>query len=323
MHVLLTGAAGFVGARTAARLLEDGHTLTAVDNFNDYYDPRLKEHRTEAFRDNDGCTLVRGDIEDYAFVESLFDSQCPDAVINLAARAGVRASIENPFVYMSTNADGTLNLLEAMRRHNVHKLVLASTSSLYAGSDMPFVESLPVNTPISPYAASKKAAEALAYSYHYLFNIDVSVLRYFTVFGPAGRPDMMPFRFVKWISEGTPLTLYGDGSASRDFTYVDDIADGTVRALKPLGYEVINLGGGRNPISVRTIIEKMETLIGRNARIDYRDPVAADMKSTWADISKAGRLLDWSPVVDVDEGLARTVAWHREHEDLVADMRVD
>ncbi len=323
MHVLLTGGAGFVGGRTAIRLLEDGHTITAVDNFNDYYDPRLKEHRVDDFRAREGCTLARGDIEDYSFVDSLFESRRPDAVINLAARAGVRASIENPFVYMSTNADGTLNLLEAMRRYDVKKLVLASTSSLYAGSDMPFVESLPVNTPISPYAASKKAAEALAYSYHHLFNIDVSVLRYFTVFGPAGRPDMMPFRFIKWISEGTPLTLFGDGSASRDFTYVDDIADGTVRALRPLGYEVINLGGGRNPISVNTIIGKMEALIDRRARIDYRDPVAADMTSTWADISKAERLLDWTPTVDVDEGLARTVDWHKQHSELVADMTVD
>ena len=323
MHVLLTGAAGFVGARTAARLLEDGHTLTAVDNFNDYYDPKLKEHRVEGLRDDGGCSFVRGDIEDYSIVESLFESKRPDAVINLAARAGVRASIENPFVYLSTNATGTLNLLEAMRRYDVGKLVLASTSSLYAGNEMPFVESLPVNTPISPYAASKKAAEALAYSYHYLFNIDVSVLRYFTVFGPAGRPDMMPFRFIKWITEGTALTLYGDGSASRDFTYVDDIADGTVRALTPLGYEVINLGGGRNPISVSSMIEKMEERIGRRARIDYRDPVAADMKSTWADISKAERLLDWSPSVDVDEGLARTVEWHKKYARLVADMRVE
>lgn len=323
MHVLLTGAAGFVGARTAARLLEDGYTLTAVDNFNDYYDPRLKEHRVEQLSRHRGCTFLRGDIEDYSTVESLFESKRPDAVVNLAARAGVRASIEDPFVYLRTNATGTLNLLEAMRRYDVGKLVLASTSSLYAGSDMPFVESLPVNTPISPYAASKKAAEALAYSYHSLYDIDVSVLRYFTVFGPAGRPDMMPFRFIKWISEGTPLTLYGDGSASRDFTYVDDIAEGTVRALTPLGYEVINLGGGRNPITVSDIIEKMEKLIGRRARIDYRDPVAADMKSTWADISKAARLLDWSPSVDVDEGLARTVEWHKEHAGLVADMRVD
>ncbi|MFP4643322.1 MAG: NAD-dependent epimerase/dehydratase family protein [Spirochaetales bacterium] len=323
MHVLLTGAAGFVGARTAARLLEDGYTLTAVDNFNDYYDPRLKEHRVEQLSRHRGCTFLRGDIEDYSTVESLFESKRPEAVINPAARAGVRASIEDPFVYLRTNATGTLNLLEAMRRYDVGKLVLASTSSLYAGSDMPFVESLPVNTPISPYAASKKAAEALAYSYHSLYDIDVSVLRYFTVFGPAGRPDMMPFRFIKWISEGTPLTLYGDGSASRDFTYVDDIAEGTVRALTPLGYEVINLGGGRNPITVSDIIEKMEKLIGRRARIDYRDPVAADMKSTWADISKAARLLDWSPSVDVDEGLARTVEWHKEHAGLVADMRVD
>ena len=178
-------------------------------------------------------------------MEEVFQKNKIDAVINLAARAGVRYSIENPYVYMSTNVQGTLNLLELMRKYSIKKFVLASTSSLYAGQEMPFSENLPVNTPISPYAASKKAAEVIAYSYHHLFDIDVSVVRYFTVYGPAGRPDMSLFRFIKWIDEGSEVTLYGNGSQNRDFTYVTDIAEGTVKALAPVGYEVINLGNSR------------------------------------------------------------------------------
>lgn len=192
-------------------------------------------------------------------------------------------------------------------------MVLASTSSLYAGQPMPFREDLPVNTPISPYAASKKAAEMLAYSYHYLYGLDVSVVRYFTVFGPAGRPDMSIFRFIKWIDEGTPIELFGDGSQARDFTYVDDIARGTIAAVKPVGYEIINLGGGNNPISINEVIAFIETALGKQAAIQRKPFHRADMKQTYADISKAGHLLGWSPEVAPHEGFARTVRWYREN----------
>ncbi|MCA9105034.1 MAG: GDP-mannose 4,6-dehydratase, partial [Planctomycetales bacterium] len=237
-------------------------------------------------------------------------------------RAGVRYSMANPHIYMTTNALGSLNLLELMREFEVPKYVLASTSSLYAGQPMPFVETLPVNTPISPYAASKKAAEVMAYSYHYLYGIDVSVVRYFTVYGPAGRPDMSVFRFIKWIDQGEPIELFGDGSQSRDFTYVDDIARGTILAMKPVGYEIINLGGGNQPISINTVIESLEKSLGKQGTVNRHPFHKADLVSTWADISKAKELLDWEPTVSLDEGLERTVQWYRDNHDWVSQVNV-
>ena len=308
--VLVTGAAGFIANRVARDLAAE-HKVVAIDNVNDYYDVRLKEHRIEAL---DGIEFHRIDIENKAAMQPLFEENQFDAVVNLAARAGVRYSMENPHVYMTTNAHGSLNLLELMREFDVKKYVLASTSSLYAGQQMPFVESLAVNTPISPYAASKKAAEVMAYSYHFLFGIDVSVVRYFTVYGPAGRPDMSIFRFIQWIDQGVPIELFGDGSQSRDFTYVDDIASGTIAALKPVGYEIINLGGGNQPISMNTVIATLEDLLGKKAKINYRDFHKADLKSTWADISKAKNLLGWEPKISLQEGLENSVKWYVDHQ---------
>lgn len=317
---LLTGAAGFIAAQTADQLLTLGHTVVGLDNLNDYYDVRVKDHRLKALRARSGFTFHPIDIENLPALDTLFATTRFDAVINLAARAGVRYSMENPHVYMSTNAQGTLNLLEAMRLHGVQKFVLASTSSLYAGQAMPFVETLPVNTPISPYAASKKAAEAMAYSYHHLYKMDVSILRYFTVYGPAGRPDMSVFRFIKWIDEGQPIELFGDGSQSRDFTYVDDIARGTILALKPLGYEIINLGGGRNPISINVLINLIEKELGKKANRREEPFHKADMMETWADITKADRLLGWAPSVALEEGVRRTVAWYQTNRAWLKDI---
>ncbi|HAN99258.1 MAG TPA: nucleotide sugar epimerase [Planctomycetaceae bacterium] len=306
---LVTGAAGFIANRVARDLAAD-HQVVAVDNVNDYYDVRLKEHRIEQLR---GVEFHRLDIENRAALAELFARHRFDAVINLAARAGVRYSMVNPTVYMTTNAMGSLNLIDLMREHDVKKYVLASTSSLYAGQPMPFVESLPVNTPISPYAASKKVAEVMAYSYHFLYGLDVSIVRYFTVYGPAGRPDMSIFRFIKWIDRGEPIEIFGDGSQSRDFTYVDDIAAGTIAATRPVGYEIINLGGGNNPISINRVIEVLEGLLGKKARINHHPFHKADMVSTWADISKAKRLLDWEPKISLEEGLERCVRWYVDH----------
>ena len=317
MNILLTGAAGFIGWRTAELLLDGGHTVVGVDNFNDYYDVRLKKWRAAQLDGRVGYTPVDLDIEDRAGVEALFEAHRFDAVVNLAARAGVRASIENPYVYFTTNVTGTLNLLECMRLHEVGKLVLASTSSLYAGLPIPFTEVLPVNTPISPYAASKKAAEVLAYTYRHLYKLDVSVVRYFTVYGPACRPDMSILRFIRWIDDGRPLTLYGDGTQTRDFTYVDDIASGTVAALNPVGYEIINLGGGREPVSINTMIRTFEELLGKEAVIDRQPFHSADMQHTSADITKARRLLGWEPETSAADGFAKTVAWYKEHRDWV------
>ncbi len=311
--VLVTGAAGFIGARTAEMLLDAGYKVVGIDNMNDYYDVRLKQYRLAQLQGREGFSFEQLDIENLAGLEALFAQNTFAAVLNLAARAGVRYSMENPFVYMSTNAMGTLNLLECMRRHGVKKFVLASTSSLYAGLPMPFVETLPVNTPISPYAASKKAAEAMAYTYHHLYGIDVTVVRYFTVFGPAGRPDMSIFRFIKWIDEGTPIELFGDGSQRRDFTYIDDIARGTIAAIKPLGYDIINLGGGNEPITIKRMIEEFERLLDCKAVINHKPFNNADMMETGANIEKARTLLDWQPVIEPFEGFRRSVAWYLDN----------
>ncbi|HEV08830.1 MAG TPA: NAD-dependent epimerase/dehydratase family protein [Sulfurihydrogenibium azorense] len=320
--VLLTGAAGFIGWRTGKFLLEKGVEVVGIDNMNDYYDVRLKEYRKKDLEKYENFKFYKVDIENLGALEVIFSDHKFDCVLNLAARAGVRYSMLNPFVYMTTNANGTLNLLELMKKYQVKKMVLASTSSLYAGQPMPFKEDLPVNTPISPYAASKKAAEVMAYTYHYLYGIDVSVVRYFTVYGPAGRPDMSIFRFIKWIDEGKPIILYGDGSQARDFTYVDDIAEGTILATKELGYEIINLGGGKNPISLKTVIETIEKHLGKKAKIDYRPFHKADLKETWADITKAEKLLGWKPKVSFEEGIKITVEWYIENREFLKDVEV-
>jgi nucleoside-diphosphate-sugar epimerase len=314
--VLVTGVAGFIANKTAEFLLNDGVEVVGIDNMNDYYDVRLKEHRLEGIISNPKFTFKKIDIENKKDLAELFNSHKFDAVLNLAARAGVRYSMENPDVYMSTNAQGTLNLLNEMKKHEIKKMVLASTSSLYAGQPMPFNEDLPVNTPISPYAATKKAAEVMAYSYHFLYGIDVSVVRYFTVYGPAGRPDMSIFRFIKWIDEGKSLELFGDGGQSRDFTYVDDIARGTIAALKSVGYEIINLGGGNNPISLNTVIDMIEKMLGKKAVIENKEFHIADIKETWANISKAERILGWKPQVSFEDGIRKSVDWHNKYKHL-------
>ncbi len=321
--VLLTGSAGFIGWKTAEFLLNEGYEVIGIDNLNNYYDVRLKNWRVEQLKKYENFRFFNVDIENLGALKVLFDTFRFDVVLNLAARAGVRYSLINPHVYLQTNAQGTLNLLELMREKGIKKMVLASTSSLYAGLPMPFKEDLPVNTPISPYAASKKAAEVMAYTYHYLYKIDISVVRYFTVYGPAGRPDMSIFRFIKWIDEGQPIKIFGDGTQARDFTYVDDIARGTILAMKPVGYEIINLGGGKNPISLKEIIKKIEKLLGKKANIQYLEPNKADMKETWADISKAKKLLDWEPKIDIDEGLKRTVKWYLENKDWLKDISLE
>jgi UDP-glucuronate 4-epimerase len=307
--VLVTGVAGFIGSKTAQMLLEQGVEVIGIDNLNDYYVVNLKQTRLNEIK-NAKFIFHKIDIEDKPALKKLFSEHQFDVVFNLAARAGVRYSMENPDIYMSTNAQGTLNLLECMRMHKVPKLVLASTSSLYAGQPMPFKEDLPVNTPISPYAATKKAAEVMAYTYHSLYKIDVSVVRYFTVYGPAGRPDMSPYIFADKLLKGEELPVFGDGSQSRDFTYVDDIATGTILAAKPLGYEIINLGGGNNPYTLLQMIELMEKFSGKKAKLKLSEKVAADMDVTWADISKAKKLLAWEPKVGFDDGIKRLMEWH-------------
>ncbi len=320
--VLVTGVAGFIGAFVARELLERGYEVVGTDNLNTYYDPLLKEKRLEWISSYKNFTFVRVDIENYEFVERLTKEGNFSVIFNLAARAGVRYSMENPFVYVSTNTLGTLNLLEASKRYGISKFILASTSSLYAGEEMPFSEALPVNKPISVYAASKKGAEAIAYSYHYLYGIDVTVLRYFTVYGPFGRPDMSVFRFIKWIDEGAPLILYGDGSQMRDFTFVEDIARGTVSGMRKLGYEIINLGGNK-PYRLSYMIELIENYLGKKANIAQKPFHKADLKATWADIEKARSLLSWEPKVSLEEGIEKTVMWYTENKSWLKDVSLE
>ena len=315
-NILVTGAAGFIGSRTCEKLADNGYNVTGIDNMNDYYDVRLKEHRLNQLIKK-SIEFHKIDIENYPELKMLFEKKKIDAVINLAARAGVRASIENPDVYFSTNLQGTLNILKLCVEHKVDKFVLASTSSLYSGEPTPFSEKYPVNEPISPYAASKKAAEVISYTYHYLYNIDVTVVRYFTVYGPAGRSDMSPLRFIHSIIEGKALKLYGNGNQSRDFTYIDDIAEGTIKALSYLGYEIINMGGGKNPTTINSFIKAIEEKTGKKAVIEYFPFNKADMKETMADISKAFNLLGWQPVINLEEGISNTVDWYLENRELM------
>jgi len=323
---LVTGVAGFIASRVAEFLLADGHEVVGMDNVNDAYDVRLKHWRLARLEGRPGFEFHRLDIADRRALQAAWNAHGPqpfDAVINLAARAGVRQSVEDPWIYLETNASGTLNLLDLCRASGVEKLVLASTSSLYgAHNPQPFSEDANTDGPLSPYAASKKAAEALCYTYHHLHGLDVTVLRYFTVYGPAGRPDMALFRFVQWIHEGRPVTVYGDGRQSRDFTYVDDIARGTVAALRPLGYEVINLGSDE-PVVLMDALRLIERLAGREARLEFRPRHPADVLATWANIGKAEEKLDWRPQVGFEEGVRRLVDWYRENRDWARKLETD
>jgi nucleoside-diphosphate-sugar epimerase len=315
-RVLVTGAAGFIGCRVCALLHQAGRQVTGVDNFNDAYDVQLKMWRWVQLENMSGMELHRLDINNEA-LERVFERHARvargapfDAVINLAARAGVRASVENPRAYVEANVTGAVSVMEMCRKFGVTKFVLASTSSLY-GRDhpTPYREDMNTDRQLSPYAATKKAAEAMAYTYHFLHQLDVTILRYFTVYGPAGRPDMTPLRFVQRIREGRPISIFGDGSQSRDFTYVDDIARGTIAALRPLGCETINLGGDE-PLKLSAMVTLIEELTGQKAIIDYQPWHPADMAATWADTTKAKKLLDWKPQTHFREGMIKLVAWY-------------
>jgi UDP-glucuronate 4-epimerase len=320
---LVAGVAGFIAARVAELLLEDGHSVVGVDNLNDAYDIQMKEHRLERLRGRQNFSFHHIDIAEKEPVFSLAGEGPFDGIINLAARAGVRASVEDPWVYVDTNVTGTLNLLELARRNDIPKFVLASTSSIY-GEDapLPTPETADSSAPLQPYAASKKGAEAMCHAYHFLYGIDVTVVRYFTVYGPWGRPDMSMFRFIRWISEGETLLLNGDGTQSRGFTYVDDIARGTILALKKVGFEIVNLGG-HEAITMNGLIELIEGITGKKAKVEQQPVHKADMRSNQADVEKAGRLLGWEPSVGLKEGVARSVDWYMAERGWASKIRID
>ncbi|MCW5878166.1 MAG: GDP-mannose 4,6-dehydratase [Anaerolineales bacterium] len=318
---LITGAAGFIGGRVAELLMAEGHSIVGIDNMNDSYDVRMKEHRLKKLQTDAKFSFHRLDISERKVIDQIPDEPM-DAVINLAARAGVRDSVLDPWIYVDSNMTGTLNMLELCRQRNVPKFVLASTSSIYgAEAPLPTPESAESNRPLQPYAASKKGAETLAHSYHFLHDIDVTVVVYFTVYGPSGRPNMSMFRFVQAISEGRPIQVFGDGEQTRGFTYIDDIARGTILALKPLGYEVVNLGGHES-ISINALIRLIEEALGKKAIIEYKPMDPADMLASWADVSKAIKTLDWQPQVGIREGVQRLVDWYLAEREWAKDIRI-
>ena len=311
----MTGCAGFIGSKVSTLLKENGHQVTGVDSLSDAYDVRMKEWRVEHMLSANAIDWVKADITDRESVVNLISDLQPDAVINLAARAGVRQSIDNPWVYYETNVIGTLNLLEACRVSRVRRFLLASSSSVYGNNTMPFVEDTNINSLMSPYASSKKAAEDLCKLYSQLFDFDMTIFRFFTVYGPAGRPDMSLFRFVKWIIEEEPLQLNGDGMQQRDFTHVEDVARGVLAGLDGVpGFEIINLGSDR-PVELNSVIFEIESAVAKTAIIDRKAFPSTDVMATWADISRARELLNWKPEVDLKSGVASVVDWYMENRD--------
>jgi nucleoside-diphosphate-sugar epimerase len=320
MNILITGSAGFIGYYVANSLLQEGHKIYGMDNVNDYYDIKLKEYRLKRLHNYKNFSFYQLDIAETQRIEQFFVSHKIDVIFNLAARAGVRYSIENPFVYYDTNITGLLNLLEMCKIFHIDKFIQASTSSVYAGCKLPYIEDVKSDKPLSPYAASKKGAELLCYTYHHLYNLNISILRYFTVYGPIGRPDMSIYRFIESIKDGKEITVYGDGSQERDFTYIDDIVDGTVKSMNLTGYNIINLGNNK-PSQLNRLIQLIEVKLNKKAKIKYEPFHKADMQKTWANIDRANELINWRPKIDLENGVDKTIKWHLEEEDFLKQIK--
>ena len=313
--VLVTGGAGFIGSHLVDRLLSRGDRVVVLDNFDAYYDPAIKRKNLTGARAAgvaDRCAIVEGDIRDMAAVEALFGSHAIDAVVHLAARAGVRPSIEDPLLYQDVNLKGTANLLEACRRFGVKRFLFGSSSSVYGDSlEVPFSEDARMDRPVSPYAATKVAGELMCYTYHHLFDLNVFCLRFFTVYGPRQRPEMAIHKFTRLVMEGRPLPRFGDGRTERDYTYIDDILDGLVKALDRVrGYGVFNLGESKR-VSLAYLIGLIEKAVGRSAQVEILPEQPGDVRMTYADITRARRDLGYDPRVPIEEGIQRFVAWMR------------
>lgn len=315
-HILLTGGAGFIGSHLTRTLLDRGDRVTVLDDFNDYYDPALKRRNVAPFLtgdERDAYRLVEGDIRNAELVDGLFRDGRFDAVVHLAARAGVRPSLAEPILYEDVNCIGTLRLLEAARRHGPEVFTFGSSSSVYGINEkIPFAETDPVELPISPYATTKRAGELLCFNYHHLYGLKTSCLRFFTVYGPAQRPEMAIHKFTDLLARGQAVPLYGDGSTRRDYTYVSDIVAGIVAALDLApGFEIFNLGGAETT-ELKDLVHWLAAELAVEPRIDYLPAQPGDVPITYADVEKAGRLLGYSPKVGIREGLRRFVAWYRE-----------
>lgn len=310
MKALITGPAGFIGSHLCQRLLQDGWEVIGLDNFDDFYSPAVKRANIAACLDNDGFKLVEGDIRDGAVVEGILADGGVDIIVHLAAKAGVRPSIEDPVGYQDVNVSGTVVMLEAARRFGVNKFVFASSSSVYGNNEkVPFAETDNVDYPISPYAATKKASELLCHTYSHLYGIDMTCLRFFTVYGPRQRPDLAIHKFSRLIEAGEPIDVFGDGSMQRDFTYIDDIIDGVVAAMdRGRGYEIYNLGESR-PVRLDELICRIEEALGKKARINRLPMQPGDVKQTYADVTKAVERLGYQPKTEIEAGLARFVEW--------------
>mmetsp|Transcript_5246 Transcript_5246/g.9995 ORF Transcript_5246/g.9995 Transcript_5246/m.9995 type:complete len:415 (+) Transcript_5246:388-1632(+) len=316
--VLVTGGAGFIGSNVAQSLLERGDDVVIVDEMNDYYDLKIKESNLEVLRNmvkgnEERLSIYKGDICDESFMLEVFERERPEWVCHMAARAGVRPSIQDPYIYIHSNIRGTTNLMELSHRFGIKNFVFASSSSVYGGSSSTyFSEEENVDNPVSPYAASKKACELLSYTYHHLYKLNVTGLRFFTVYGPRGRPDMAPFKFIDRVSRGLEIQQFGDGSSSRDYTYISDIVDGVIRAIdRPHPYEVINLGKGSGT-SLKDFIDLVQKHVGKKANIKIMPDQPGDVPYTCADVSKAYRLLGYRAQVPFEEGIRRTVRWYKE-----------
>lgn len=311
-HILLTGAAGFIGSHLAERLLARGDTVVGLDNFNDFYDPSIKRGHAKLLEAHAGFRMVEGDIRDEALLRELFDDEDFDSVIHLAAMAGVRPSLEQPAHYHDVNCTGTTRLLEAARLAGVTRFIFGSSSSVYGGNEkVPFHEDDDVSGPVSPYAATKRANELTCFTYHHLYGMDIACLRFFTVYGPRQRPEMAIHKFVRLVDEGKPLPCYGDGSSERDYTFVDDILDGLIKAHdKTQGYRIYNLGES-DTISLRDLVAAIGRATGKEPQVDWQPMQPGDVPRTFADVSRAKDELGYDPRVHIDEGLQRFVAWYR------------
>jgi UDP-glucuronate 4-epimerase len=312
--ILITGSAGFIGFHSAKKLLEAGHIIIGADNFNDYYDPSLKEARNAILEGFTNFKLYRGDLSDEAFVERIFTENKIDQICHLAAQAGVRYSLENPRVYIKANINAFMNILEAARNYQIKDLVYASSSSVYGNNEkIPFSETDNVDCPISLYAATKKADELIAHTYSHLFNINTTGLRFFTVIGPYGRPDMAPILFASAISKGEAIKVFNFGKMKRDFTYINDIVEGIILALENTnGYQIFNLGNNK-PVELEYFIACLEKELGKEAVKNYLEMQAGDVLETFADIEHTKKVLGWEPKTSTEEAIKCFVEWYREY----------